>query len=143
MVANSLKHQPPLGLFRGFATVRSGEHRATIDLKLSGVVPVVDLGRMYALQGRLAPANTRARLEEAVAAGLVSQTGGRDLLDAYDLVADTRLEHQARRIRRGERPDNYLPPAALSDFERSHLRDAFVVIKTMQAALMSGRGALT
>jgi CBS domain-containing protein len=53
MVSNSLKHQPPLGLFRGFATVRSGEHKNTIDLKHNGVVPVTDLGRVYALKGRL------------------------------------------------------------------------------------------
>jgi CBS domain-containing protein len=142
MATNALSHAPPLGLLRGFATIRSGEHRATIDMKHSGVVPVVDLGRMYALQGRLTPANTRARLEEALAAGIISGGGGRDLLDAYDMIADTRLAHQAELIRRGARPDNYLPPAALSEFERSHLRDAFVVVKTMQSALMSGRGSL-
>ena len=73
---------------------------------------------------------------------IVSQSGGADLLDAYDLVAQTRLEHQARLIKQGKAPDNFLPPANLSAFERSHLRDAFVVIKTMQSALMQGRGVL-
>ncbi len=142
MASNALTHGTPLGLLRDFATIRSGEHRDTIDMKMSGVVPVVDLGRMYALQGQLTAANTRARLEEAVATGTVSPSGGRDLIDAYDLVAETRLRHQAAQIRRGEAPDNFLPPATLSDFERSHLRNAFVVIKTMQSALMQGRGLL-
>jgi CBS domain-containing protein len=142
MASNSLKHQPPLGLLRNIATIRSGEHRNTLDLKMNGVVPIVDLGRMYALQGRIAEVNTRARLEAAGAAGIISRTGARDLLDAYDLIAETRLEHQARRVKAGERPDNYLVPAELSDFERSHLRDAFVVVKTMQSALSSGRGGV-
>jgi CBS domain-containing protein len=142
MASNALTHGTPLGLLRGFATIRAGENRNTIDMKLTGVVPVVDLGRMYALQGRLEAVNTRARLEEALAAGIVSPGGGRDLMDAYDLVADTRLRHQAGQIGRGAPPDNFLPPARLSDFERSHLRDAFVVIKTMQSALMQGRGVL-
>ena len=57
-------------------------------------------------------------------------------------MAQTRLDHQARQIRAGKAPDNFLPPETLSDFERSHLRDAFVVIKTMQSALMQGRGVL-
>lgn len=140
MVSNSLKHQPPLGLFRGFATVRSGEHKNTIDLKHNGVVPVVDLGRIYALTGRLTVANTRARILAAIEVGAVSPSGGRDLLDAYDMIADTRLAHQAAQIRRGEKPDNFMAPADLSDFERSHLRDAFVVVKTMQNAAGSGRG---
>lgn len=143
MVSNSVKHQPPLGLFRGFATVRSSEHKNTIDLKHNGVVPVVDLGRVYALQSRLSEVNTRARLAAAINAGAVSPTGGRDLLDAYDVIAQQRLEHQAAQIRRGEKPDNFMAPSDLSDFERSHLRDAFVVIKTMQNAAGSGRGYLS
>jgi CBS domain-containing protein len=142
MISNALKHTPPLGLLRGFATIRSGEHKNTLDLKHNGVVPVVDLARVYALQGQLAEVNTRARLEAAVAAGKLSGSGGQDLLDAYDLIAETRLEHQAAQVKHGEAPDNYLAPADLSDFERSHLRDAFVVIKSLQSALGHGRGML-
>jgi len=140
MVSNSLKHTPPLGLLRGLATLRSGEHRNTLDMKLNGVVPVVDLGRIYALRGRLTAINTRARLEAARAAGVVSETGGRDLLDAYDLIAQTRLEHQARQVKEARRPDNFMKPSALSEFERSHLRNAFVVVRQMQAAATQGRG---
>ncbi|MEE4188690.1 MAG: DUF294 nucleotidyltransferase-like domain-containing protein [Roseobacter sp.] len=142
MAANSLTHQTPLGLLRGLATITSGDHRKTIDTKMNGVVPVVDLGRMYALQGQLTEVNTRARLKAALEGKITSAKGGRDLLEAYDLVAQTRLEHQVRRIRQGMAPNNFLPPESLSDFERSHLRDAFVVIKTMQSALMQGRGLL-
>lgn len=141
MVANSLKHVPPLGLLRGFATIRSGEHRNHIDMKLNGVVPVVDLGRIYALIGQGTAVNTRARLTSAQGAGVLSLSGGRDLLDAYDLIAQTRLEHQARLVRTGVRPDNYLAPTDLSDFERSHLRDAFVVVRTLQSAVGQARGA--
>ena len=142
MVSNSLKHIPPLGLLRGFATLRSGEHKNRIDMKLNGVVPVVDLGRIYALRGQLEAANTRARLEAAHGAGLISQSGGRDLLDAYDLIAQTRLEHQATLIRAGGKPDNFMSPNVLSEFERSHLRDAFVVVRTMQSAATQGRGVI-
>lgn len=141
MVANSLKHAPPLGLLRGFATIRSGEHKNHIDMKHHGVVPVTDLGRIYALIGELSPANTRARLQEAEAAGVISLSGARDLIEAYDLIAQTRLENQARLIRSGRAPDNFLAPYDLSDFERSHLRDAFVVVRTMQSAVGSSRGA--
>lgn len=142
MVSNSLKHQPPLGLLRGLATIRSGDHRNQLDLKHNGVVPVVDLGRIYTLQGRLPPVNTRARIDAGIEDGVVSRTGGADLLDAYDLIANLRLKHQADQIRAGQRPSNYLDPSALSDFERSHLRDAFVVVKTMQSAAGSGKGML-
>jgi CBS domain-containing protein len=143
MVSNSLKHAPPLGLLRGFATIRSGEYKNHIDLKHNGVVPVVDLGRVYALVGQLEPANTRARLEAAEAAGVISASGARDLIEAYDLIAQTRLENQARLVKSGRKPDNFLAPGDLSDFERSHLRDAFVVVRTMQSAVGQARGART
>ncbi|MFY0596742.1 MAG: cyclic nucleotide-binding/CBS domain-containing protein [Cognatishimia sp.] len=142
MVSNSLKHHPPLGLLRGLATIRSGDHRNQLDLKHNGVVPVVDLGRIYALEGQLTQVSTRARLEAGVRRGLLSKSGGNDFLDAYDLIAMTRLKHQAAQIKSGQKPDNYLDPSDLSDFERSHLRDAFVVVKTMQSAAGSGKGAL-
>jgi CBS domain-containing protein len=141
MIQNSLKHAPPLGLLRGFATIRSGEHKNHIDMKHQGVVPVADLARVYALIGRLAPANTRARLQAAEAAGVISASGARDLIEAYDLIARTRLEHQARQVRGGEKPDNFLSLSEMSDFERSHLRDAFVVVRTMQSAVGQSRGA--
>ena len=143
MIANSLKHQPPLGLLRGFATIRSGEFKNRIDLKHNGVVPVVDLGRLYALNGRLAQVNTRARLEGAEERGIISVSGARDLIDAYDMIARIRLEHQADEVRNGRKPDNFLAPSVLSDLEQSHLRDAFVVVRTMQSAVSHGRGAPT
>ncbi|MEM6743780.1 MAG: putative nucleotidyltransferase substrate binding domain-containing protein, partial [Pseudomonadota bacterium] len=89
------------------------------------------------------PANTRARLTAAAELGSMSASGGHDLLDAYDFIAETRLRHQARQARRGDRPDNVLPVAELSELERGHLRDAFAVVKTMQSAAAQGRGTLT
>ena len=134
MVRNSLKHQPPLGLFRGLSLIRSGEHKEAIDMKHAGVVPIVDLGRLYALAAGLPPVNTRERLSMALERRVISTAGARDLIDAFDLIADTRLAHQARLIREGRKPDNFMRPSELSELERNHLKDAFQVVKTMQGA---------
>ncbi len=142
MIANSLKHHPPLGLLRGFATIRSGEYKNHIDMKHNGVVPVTDIARIYALTGQLTEVNTRARIEAGEAAGVISVSGARDLIEAYDLIASLRLENQAALVKAGRKPDNFLAPSDLSDFERSHLRDAFVVIRTMQSALSQRSGVL-
>jgi CBS domain-containing protein len=142
MISNSLRHAPPLGVLRGFATTRSGEHRNHIDMKMGGVVPVVELGRVYAMQGRLPAVNTRARLLVAEAARIISPSGARNLIEAYDMIAAFRLEAQVALVKSGRKPDNYMAPSDLSDFERSHLRDAFVVVRTMQSALGHAVGAL-
>lgn len=142
MAANCLKHQPPLGLFRGFALIRSGEHKNTVDLKLAGVVPIVDLARLYALEGSIEEVNTRGRLEAAIERGVLSAEGGGDLLDAYDLIAGTRLEHQAEQVRAGQKPDNFMSPASLSALERNHLKEAFGVVKALQSAIGHGRAVM-
>ena len=69
MVGNSLKHAPPLGFFRNLTLIRSGEHKNTLDMQHAGVVPVVDLGRVYAQKGGTDVANTRDRLVAAGHAG--------------------------------------------------------------------------
>ena len=52
-------------------------NKNTIDLKHNGVVPVVDLGRIYALKGQLAEANTPApRILAGIEAGRGLDLGG-------------------------------------------------------------------
>ncbi|HUH59434.1 MAG TPA: DUF294 nucleotidyltransferase-like domain-containing protein [Candidimonas sp.] len=143
MIANGLKHAPALGFIRQFSTMRTGPYRNHIDMKHNGVIPVTDLARIYALQARLPEVNTRARLLAAGHAGIISTPGAHDLVDAYDVISRSRLELQARLVRSGDKPHNFLDPAQLSSFQRKHLRNAFVVVRTMQAALGQDKSALT
>ncbi|MFM2043895.1 MAG: hypothetical protein RLY86_2471 [Pseudomonadota bacterium] len=141
LVGNALTHQPPLGIFRNLVLISGGEHDRTLDLKMTGIAPIVDLARVYALDGGLAPVNSHDRIEQAAAGGVVSPDGARDLLDALEFLALVRLRHQVRLMRAGRKADNFLTPDELSPFERGHLKDAFSVVKSMQqAAVASYRG---
>nr|CRH04854.1 Conserved protein of unknown function. Containing IMP dehydrogenase domain [Candidatus Magnetococcus massalia] len=135
MAANALSHSPPLGFFRNFVLSRDKEHKDTFDLKHSGVVPIVDLARVYALAAGSAEVETIERLEAAMEAGVLSQDGGVDLIDSMRFINQVRMRHQAGQIKHGRDADNYMPPEELSPFERSHLKDAFSVVKTMQSAM--------
>lgn len=135
MVGNALKHRPPLGLFGNISLIRSGENARTIDLKHSGIVPIVDLARVYALAGAVAAVNTHDRLEVVAQAGEVSVQSARDLRDALEFLSQLRITHQARQTQQGQAPDNFLALEELSNFERSHLKDAFQVVQTLQSVL--------
>ncbi len=135
MVANALQHQPPLGMFKGISAIRNGEHKGKIDLKHTGVVPVVDLARVYALAGGHEEVNTHDRLVAAGAGGSISEQSARDLRDALEFLAYTRIQHQARQITAGQSPDNFLPLGDVSNFERSQLKDAFTVVHSLQNVL--------
>ena len=135
MVGNALSRQPPLGFFKGLSPARSGEHKGTIDLKLTGVVPIVDLARVYALAGGHAEVNTHDRLLSAADGGDISAQSARDLRDALEFLAALRIQHQARQINQRRTPDNFLDPAELSNFERTQLKDAFQVVQSLQSVL--------
>ena len=135
MVGNALSRQPPLGFFKGLSPARSGEHKGTIDLKHTGVVPIVDLARVYALAGGHAEVNTHDRLLVAADGGDISEQSARDLRDALEFLAALRIQHQARQMDLGVPPDNFLNPEELSNFERTQLRDAFQVVQTLQSVL--------
>ncbi|MGE0310150.1 MAG: DUF294 nucleotidyltransferase-like domain-containing protein [Lautropia sp.] len=137
MVGNSLTHRPPLGLLGGLATQRTGPHKGRIDLKHAGIVPIVDIARVYALSARIGAVNTHDRLAAGREARVLSDAGARDLLDAYAAIGGIRLRHQAAQVEAGARPDNFLAPGELSGLERSHLRDAFIVVRTIQRSLAS------
>ena len=51
LLANEARHhRPPLGLFGRLRPERTGEHRGALDLKHGGLMPVVDLARLFSLQ---------------------------------------------------------------------------------------------
>ncbi len=135
MVGNALTHRPPLGLFGGLSTIRDGEHKGTFDLKHTGIVPIVDLARVYALASGNPAVNTHDRLLDAARSGEISEQGARDLRDALEFLAYTRIQHQARQIAQGLTPDNFLNPSEISNFERTQLKDAFTVVKMLQSML--------
>jgi CBS domain-containing protein len=135
MVGNALKRRPPLGLFGGLSTIRSGEHKGTLDLKHEGIVPVVDLARVYALAGGHDAVNTHDRLAVAADSGEISAQGVHDLRDALEFMSTIRIRHQARQMAAGQPVDNYLRPEELSNFERGQLKEAFGVVKALQDVL--------
>lgn len=135
MVGNALKHRPPLTLFGGISTVRHGELRDAVDLKHHGIVPIVDLARIYALAGGHAAVNTHDRLMVAAQSREISEQSARDLREALEFLAALRIRHQANQIALGREPDNFLSLSELSNFERGQLKDAFGVVGTMQSVL--------
>jgi CBS domain-containing protein len=131
---NALTLRPPLGFFRDFVLVSKGEHKDTLDLKHSGIAPIIELARIYALSLGVDAVNTLERLEKSAGSSLLTNASAKSLIDAFEFLGALRLQHQARQINAHSELDNYLPPQEISKLEREHLKDAFKVIKTLQDA---------
>lgn len=132
LATQAVERQPPIGFFRGFVLERGGLPQATFDLK-SAVHCVVELVRVQSLANAVPAVNTIERLHGATASGAFTTDSESELLDAFEFITYLRLRHQARQIGAGVRPSNEISPDDLSSLDKKHLRDAFGIIRRVQA----------
>jgi CBS domain-containing protein len=132
MARFALSHRPPTGFLRGLVVEHTGEHRGRLDLKHGGIMPIVDLARWAGLAAGVASASTRERLRAAAREGTLPAAEAHTLEDAFELLGELRLRHQVQQLRAGEKADDYLDPETLSPLARSHLREAFRAIASIQ-----------
>ncbi|MEO1247379.1 MAG: DUF294 nucleotidyltransferase-like domain-containing protein [Pseudomonadota bacterium] len=137
MSKNAMNFQPPLGFFRQFVLERSGEHKNTLDLKLHGIMPIVEIARIRCLAAGELRIGTRNRLNAAAQAGELTAADAANLIDALDFIEKLRLEHQSRQMHEGEDPDNHLSPDELSPLARQNLKAAFAQVRVSQSALLN------
>ena len=123
---------PPLSLFRSFVVEKDGEHKNRLDLKMRGLVPIVDFARMMALKHCIRETNTLARLRLLGEAGEIPGPLVAEIVYAYEFLMHLRLVHQLKLIEDGLEPHNHLDPGDLTYLERRILQEAFSVVGRIQ-----------
>ena len=135
MAANALSQRPPLGFFRRFVQEDDGTHSEGLNLKHRGIVPIIDLVRIRALEAGIREANTFRRIAQATAAGVMNEKDASSLRDALILINRIRISHQSALMVAGEKPTNFVPPEELSPLMRRNLKAAFMLVQEAQNAL--------
>ena len=132
LAASALQFRPPLRWYGGLRFGRSADGIQLLDLKKFGVTPVVDLARVHALASGDPALGTRARLESMRRDQVLSVAQHDELLAAFDFISSLRIEHQARRIRSGARPDSRLPRSSFTAPQQRRLKVAFRRVQAAQ-----------
>jgi len=135
MASNALSHRPPLGFFRRFVQEDDGTQSEGLNLKHRGIVPIIDLVRIRALEAGISEANTFRRIDSATAAGVMNKKDASSLRDALILINRIRIAHQSAQMSAGEKPTNFVPPEQLSPLMRRNLKAAFMLVVEAQNAL--------
>jgi CBS domain-containing protein len=128
----ALSYRPPTGFFRGLVVEHSGEHRGRLDLKHGGLIPIVDLARWAGIAAGVTSASTTERLRAAASAGTLPADDVHTLEEAFALINTLRLAHQVDQIRAGREPDDFVNPGSLSALTRTHLKEAFRAVASIQ-----------
>jgi len=85
----------------------------------------------------VASASTAERLRAGEAAGTLESPAARTLMEAFGFIFSLRLDHQVEQLRRGEMPDEFIDSKTLNPLARSHLREAFRAVASVQSGLAS------
>ncbi len=135
MAANALYNRPPLGFLRQFVVEKTGEHANQLNLKLSGLTPIVDGARVMALDLGIATTNTLERLAAIEAQGILKPELAADLAEAFSFITLLRISRHLEARAAGQAPDNFVDPESLTNFQRKMLKEAFKVVTEMQSLL--------
>jgi CBS domain-containing protein len=140
LALTAVELRPPTGFLRDLVVEHRGAHAGTFAVKDSGITPITNLARAYAVSVGATGNRTLARLGVAVASGRIDEELGAGLREAFRLLWRVRLEHHARRIGEGGQPDDHVDPAEIGPVARRGLKEAFRTIERAQRLLAREMG---
>ena len=104
-------------------------------MKKRGISLLTDLARVYALSAGINDVNTRRRLQQLAAQGVIDSKDSQNLNDAFDLLAQLRWEKHQHDLQQGHDVTNLLDPSEISGLARHQMKDSFAVINSAQASV--------
>jgi CBS domain-containing protein len=123
LAADALVVKPPIGFFKDFVVEKSGEHKNELDLYKKGINPLAACVRIYGLEKGVTRRSTLGRLHE-----LKSQHGfktAEDMTQAFGYLNELLINSQLSQVGQGDKPDNFINPDTLTNFERKTLKETF------------------
>ncbi len=136
LAENALQAKPPLARWRDFITEDAPGAPGTINLKMFGVRPFVDVARVYSLAHALPQTNTADRLRAAGDAGVLPAAEAQAVLAAFLMVQRIRLAHQATfESFPADDGANRIDPKQLNELDRRTLKEAFKISRGLQSRL--------
>ncbi len=135
LAADCLSVRPPLSFFKSFLVEKTGEHKNRLDLKKRGLLPLTDFARVLALKYGIKETNTLGRLKQLDEGGHIPHELYLDTSEAFEFLLQLRLVHQLALVEEGQKPNNFIAPAKLSELEKQTLKESFGVIGKIQSFL--------
>jgi CBS domain-containing protein len=136
MAANALRNRPPLGVMRDFVLNEANR----IDLKLNGLVPFVDVARIFSLAAGDTHTSTIQRLRHGAENSHIPRQEVEAWINSLLFIQMLRLRHHYEVSGQQEQGaplplDNLIDPAGLNELDRRILKEAFRQARKAQAKL--------
>ncbi|MFH0848831.1 MAG: DUF294 nucleotidyltransferase-like domain-containing protein [archaeon] len=112
-----------------------------IDIKMSGLFPIIQFVKALAVQENITASSTLERLEHLVARYAIDVKTGEELREAFQFLSILRLKHQLRQIMANEKVDNDVIAGELTNFDEALLRASFQALEKIPLTLLARYGS--
>ena len=129
-------HRTALKWFGRFATESADPaHRGKVNLKLHGILPLVEAARLFALRDGVPATSTRDRLAAAHAAGVLTDDEHDELEGARRTICRLLLGRQLADFRAGAPVSSFVDPKGLTPRRKRDLRQALRAVERLRARM--------
>lgn len=135
LASEAIKFRVPIGFLGNFKTEKEGKHKGEIDIKKYGIFPITQGIRVLSLHNEIRNTNTFERIRKLKEMSIFTSDFARDMEEGYRFLMALRLREQAKEIRNGVLPDNYINPKELARTEKEILKNIFRKIEEFQKLL--------
>ncbi len=125
------KYSIPISFFGKFVTIKEGEHKGKIDLKVSGLSFIVFIARLLTLKNKISDVNTIDRLNHLKRIKALDDTTVGNILSAYEVIADILFRNQIKQEENNEKLNKLIDPKKLSMFNQHKLKEALTEIQKL------------
>ena len=136
LAQSTLQFKPPVGFFGRIQAESSVGHPEACNIK-TGLIPLVNFARIYALKHHVTALHTLERLRQLREFGVLRPSSHDELAQDFRVLATMRLQHQVAQLRRRAAPDNLVDLGELTHLDETLLRRIFADIGVFQARLQT------
>jgi CBS domain-containing protein len=122
----------PLGFFKNFIVEKNGAHKDTMDIKLSGLVPLISSTKILAYSRGLAETNTLERIERLGREKILTPDQVEIVTQAFETFLTLKIRNDLLSKEQSQDFGNRINPSRLSTRFKQLLKEAFWAVSEMQ-----------
>jgi CBS domain-containing protein len=127
-----LQNPAPLTLFKNLIVENEGKYKDLLNLNIKGLRPLVDLGRLLALENHIQETATLKRFQSLRDCSTLIHDHEEELEYAFEFFLKLRIQHRFEQYHQNQEIHDFIEPGHLNLFDRKTLKEAFGLIAKVQ-----------
>jgi CBS domain-containing protein len=119
-------------LFRRFRLLEDEEHHGALNIKKSGILPLVNSIRLLSLKHEAQGPGSIQRVQGLEGMGVLDSDWSKEIQDGFYVLTRIRLRNQVNQLGAGKGGDDLIVPTELDPDEQENLKRALMVVERVK-----------